>query len=74
MLFTKITVKSTSFSYITAEMLCSNLANLGKLFKLQMNLFCLKLHCYKMNKLIDCSSVQEKGILILVSSHQLYSM
>ena len=48
--------------------------NLGKLFKQQMNLFCLKLHCYKINKLIDCSSVQEKEILILVSSHQLYSM
>ena len=42
-----------------------------------MNLFCLKLLCYKINKLIDCSSVQEKDIkkkrkkiefLILVSS------
>ena len=66
--FTKITVKSTSFSYyITAEILCSNLVNLGKLFKQQMNLFCLKLHCYKKNKLIDCSSVQEKEILNLVS-------
>ena len=42
--------------------------------KQQINLFCSKLHCFKMNKLIDCSSVQEKEILILVSSHQLYSM
>ena len=73
--FTKITVISLLlFLNITAEILCLNLANLGKLFKQQMNLFCLKLHCYKINKLIDCSSVQEKEILILVSSHQLYSM
>ena len=34
------------FLNITAEILCSNLVNLGKLFKQQMNLFCLKLHCY----------------------------
>ena len=65
----KLQLSLLLFLNITAEILSSNL---GKLFKQQMNLFCLKLHCYKMNKLIDCSSIQEKEILILVPSHQLY--